>query len=61
MSEQEEIQLYDRILESIANAQLRMIERKIKLGEPVVIADSEGQPIEISAEEALRLYSKDKA
>ena len=34
----------------------KMIERKAKLGESVVIADADGNPIEISAEEALKLY-----
>ncbi len=58
MSEQEEIKLFDNIRKSIANAQIKMLQRKAKLGEPVVIADSEGNPLEISAEEALLLYDK---
>lgn len=33
-----------------------MLERKAKLGEKVVIADAEGRPIEVSAEEALPIY-----
>ena len=56
MSEKEEIKLFERIRESISNAQKKMIERKAKLGERVVIADADGNPIEISAEEALKLY-----
>jgi len=60
MSEQEEIKLYDRIHESIANAQRKMIARKIKLGEPVIVADSDGMPVEITAEEAMRLFNKNK-
>ena len=56
MSEKEEIKLFERICESISNAQKKMIERKAKLGESVVIADADGNPIEISAEEALKLY-----
>ena len=56
MSEKEEIKLFERIRESISNAQKKMIERKAKLGETVVIADADGNPIEISAEEALKLY-----
>lgn len=35
-----------------------MLIRKAKLGETVVIADVDGQPVEISAEEALRFYDK---
>lgn len=58
MSEQEEIILFERIRESIARAQKKMLERKVKLGESVVIADSNGMPIEISAEEALRRFEK---
>lgn len=58
MSEQEEIKLYDRIRESISSAQRRMLERKSKLGEPVVVADTNGKPMEISADEALRLFEK---
>ena len=56
MSEKEEIKLFERIREGISNAQKKMIERKAKLGESVVIADADGNPIEISAEEALKLY-----
>ena len=56
MSEKEEIKLFERIRESISNAQKKMIERRAKLGESVVIADADGNPIEISAEEALKLY-----
>ncbi len=54
MSENEEIKLFKRIRENIANAQL--LQRKVKLGESVVIADSNGKPLVVSAEEALRLF-----
>lgn len=37
-----------------------MLERKAKLNEPVVIADSDGMPIDVSAEEALRVFSAKK-
>ena len=58
MSEQEEIKLFDSNRDNIANAQRMMLIRKAKLGETVVIADVDGQPVEISAEEALRFYDK---
>lgn len=58
MSEQEEIRLFDRIIESISDAQRKMVERKAKLGETIIIADANGKPIEIAASEALKLYSK---
>ena len=60
MSEQEEIKLYRRIRESISNAQMRMLNKKMKLGETVVIADSNGMPIEISAKEAIDIFAKNR-
>jgi len=54
MSEQDKLNLSDKITEGIRKAQKALYERKAKLGEPVVVADSNGQPITISAEEALR-------
>lgn len=56
MSKAEEMKLSERIIASIRKAQREMVERKIKLGEPVVIADENGQPLIISAEEALKYY-----
>ena len=55
MSEQEEIKLFDRIRENIRQTQIKMLERKAKLGESVVIADANGQPIIIPAKDALKL------
>lgn len=57
MSEQEEIKLFEVIREGIRKAQKEMLIRKAKLGEEVVIANSEGQPIAVSAEEALRRFT----
>lgn len=54
MSEQDKLNLSDKITEGIRKAQKALYERKVKLGESVVVADSNGQPITISAEEALR-------
>lgn len=47
--------LFSRISEGIQTAQRRLYERKAKLGEKVIVADKHGSPIEITAEEALRL------
>lgn len=58
MSEQEKINLYFRLKEAMKKSTKTMLERKAKLGETVIIANSDGKPIEISAEEALRLYDK---
>ena len=56
MSEQESIELFRRIRESIRGAQIKMLERKALLGEPVVVADAKGLPLVITAEEALRHF-----
>ncbi len=54
MSEQEEMMLFQRISEGIQEAQRRLFEKKAKLGESIIIADADGQPIEIPASEALQ-------
>lgn len=54
MSEQERITLSDRITQGIRDAQKTLFERKARLGETVVVADAEGRPVTITAEEALR-------
>ncbi|MDE6033066.1 MAG: hypothetical protein K2M09_03565 [Muribaculaceae bacterium] len=56
MSEEEEIRLFERIGEGIREAQRRLYEHEAKLGRNVVVADSDGKPYEIPAEEALRRY-----
>lgn len=55
MSEQEEIKLFERIKENVRQTQRALFERKAKLGESVVVADANGQPLVVSAEEALKL------
>ena len=58
MSEQEKINLYKRLGEAMKRSTKAMLERKAKLGESVVIADSEGNPISVSATEALQILNK---
>lgn len=58
MSEKEEMMLFERISEGIKEAQRRLFERKAKLGETIIIADADGQPIEVPAYEALRQIQK---
>ncbi len=53
MSEQEEIKLFKRIRENIHEAQRKLYERKAKLGESVVVADENGNPVLVKAEEVL--------
>lgn len=58
MSEQEKIELFARLRAGLKKATLRMLERKAKLGEPVIVADKHGNPVSISAKEALKLLSQ---
>lgn len=53
--------LFSRISEGIQTAQRRLYDRKAKLGEPVIVADADGQPIRISAEDAMRRLDRTAA
>ncbi len=52
----EEVKLAEAVRNGIREAQRRLYVRKAKLGENVVVADSDGVPHIIPAEEALRRY-----
>ena len=54
MSELEEIKLFERIRENIQQTQINLFERKAKLGESIVIADENGQPVTVKAEDFLK-------
>ena len=56
MSEQEKINLYQRLSDAMKRSTKAMLERKVKLGEQVVIADDNGNPVTISAEKALQIF-----
>lgn len=58
MSEEEKIDLYKRLGDAIRRSTKAMLERKAKLGESVVITNSEGNPINVSATEALQIFNK---
>ena len=58
MSEQEKLILSKKLREGLNLATLRMLETKLKLGQSVVISDSEGQPLIVSPEVALKLYNE---
>ncbi len=61
MSEKEQVTLFEKILTSTRKAQRNLFERKAKLGEDVVVADENGQPLVIPASEALkRLLATEK-
>lgn len=57
MSEQEKIKLYARLSEAMKRTTKTLLERKAKLGEKVVIADSDGNPMEVDANEALSIFN----
>lgn len=56
MSENEKIELSKKILAGIRKAQLKLFERKAKLGESVVIGDENGLPQSVSASEILKQF-----
>lgn len=58
MSDQDKINLSDRITEGIRKAQRELFERKAKLGESIVIADDNGQPVIAKAEDYLKRTGK---
>lgn len=58
MSDQDKINLPDRITEGIRKAQRELFERKAKLGESIVIADDNGQPVIVKAEDYLKRAGK---
>lgn len=58
MSDQDKINLSDRITEGIRKAQRELFERKAKLGESIVIADANGQPVIVKAEDYLKRTAK---
>lgn len=58
MSDQDKINLSDRITEGIRKAQRELFERKAKLGESIVIADDNGRPVIVKAEDYLKRTAK---
>lgn len=52
------MKLFEGFSDNVVEAQRRMLERKAKLGESVVIADSDGRPVTVSAQEALRIFAR---
>ena len=58
MSEQDKINLSDKITEGISKAQKALFERKAKLGESIVIADENGKPIIVKAADFLKRLAK---
>lgn len=55
MSENEKIDLSDKLNKALKESYYKMIDLKKKLGQTVIISDKNGKPIEVSAEEAERI------
>lgn len=58
MSEQEEIKLFERIRRNIQQTQRQLFEKKAKLGESIVVADENGKPVTVRAEDFLKTQHK---
>ena len=55
MSEKEKIEFREKLNKALKESFFKMIDLKKKLGQTVIIADENGMPIEVSAEEAERI------
>ncbi|MDE7345161.1 MAG: hypothetical protein K2N48_00280 [Muribaculaceae bacterium] len=55
MSEKEKIEIREKLDKALKESFFKMIDLKKKLGQTVIIADGNGMPIEVSAEEAERI------
>ncbi|MDE6017483.1 MAG: hypothetical protein K2G85_01570 [Muribaculaceae bacterium] len=55
MSEKEKIDFREKLDKALKESFFKMIDLKKKLGQTVIIADENGKPIEVSAEEAERI------
>lgn len=53
MSEQEEIKLFAKITNGLNQSYESLLRRKAALGQDMVIADTDGQPVVVSAKELL--------
>lgn len=53
MSEQEEIKLFAKITDGLKQSYESLLHRKAALGQDMVIADTNGQPVVVSAKELL--------
>ena len=60
MSEQEKINLRTKINQGLKQSYEALLRRKAALGQDMVIADANGQPIVIAAKELLENRDKDK-
>ena len=59
MSEKDKLNQRNILNEALKESFRKMLELKMKLGQPIVTSDSEGNPIVISAEEAKKIVCND--
>ncbi|MDE6522748.1 MAG: hypothetical protein K2L17_08030 [Muribaculaceae bacterium] len=55
MSKEEQLEMREILNKALKDSYHKMIDLKKKLGQTVIIADKNGMPIEVSAEEAERI------
>ncbi|MBD5234623.1 MAG: hypothetical protein HDS65_10690 [Bacteroidales bacterium] len=58
MSEQEKLELKEKILQGLKQSYENLLRRKAALGQDMVFADENGQPRIVSAREALADYER---
>lgn len=61
MSEQEELNLFEKISEGLKESYEQLLRRKAALGQDMVFADENGCPRIVPATEALESYLKSRA
>jgi hypothetical protein len=60
MSEQERLELGQKLDKDLKNAYESMLRKKAQLDETIIITDGAGNPIEVSAKERLAKYLAEK-
>ena len=55
MSKEEQLEMREILNKALKESYNKMIDLKKKLGQTVIIADGDGHPIEVTAEEAERI------
>lgn len=56
MSEQESLDIRERLNQALEESYEKMLCSKVVLGESIVTVDAQGEPVEMSAEEAWERY-----
>lgn len=56
MSEQESLDIRERLNQALEESYEKMLCSKVVLGESIITVDAQGEPVEMSAEEAWERY-----